>query len=142
MKITNQDFFESSYKTRDKLSITFKQLENDKIIFEVTLGAKIVKKSQFDILIEKLGNLETKVNTIETKVNTIETKVNVVDAKVKEIETKVNAIDTKVKKIDTKVKKIDTKVNVVDGKVDKLTEAVIELQTEAKVHGWNIVKNI
>ncbi len=61
--------FENDFKSRDILEIVSKKTNDGKIIYTITLGDIKVKNSKFDVIIEKLENLETNVNSIETKVD-------------------------------------------------------------------------
>ena len=81
--------FETDFKSRDILEIVSKKTNDGKIIYTITLGDIKVKNSKFDVIIEKLENLETKVNGIETKVqkiDVIETKVDKLTDAVKELQ--------------------------------------------------------
>ncbi len=102
--------------------------DENNLEFNVKFGESLMKKSEFQILIEAMKSIETKVDNLETKVDNLETKVD-------NLETKVDNLETKVDNLETKVNNLETKV---DEGFNELRKAVAELQDQACNNGWKI----
>ncbi len=128
--------------------------DNELICSKIFIDPKTKIKTMVKFYIEKDSNTSMTINQLYDKLKSdmdsmeagirsdMATKQDLTDMETN-IREDMTTMETNIRSdMATMENKLVEKIDVVDAKVDNLTEAVKELQSEAKDHGWSIKKEI